>query len=85
MEQYAYRIEESKEAKAIREKIDKLTGEAVKRHLETHMMYFGYPELGYQEIFDDIVRAGYYNGKTVTFKTPQGTITFHAEVKAPND
>lgn len=82
-ENTSFTIQESVKAKTARETLDKIVGEALLRHTENHLTIFGEPLQDWEEIFNEAVAAGYYNGKTVTYKTPKGTITFHAEVGAP--
>jgi hypothetical protein len=78
-------IKETDKERKARETLDNLVSDAVMKHTETHFTVFGYPDYSWEQIFEKAISSGYYNGKTVTYKTPKGTITFHAEVNAPND
>lgn len=77
-------VSETEEYKKAAKKIDDVVSGALRKHLETHAMFFAYPHQDPEHIFQELIANGIYNGKTVTFKTPMGTITYHAEVNAPN-
>mgnify|MGYP000471745855 CR=1 FL=1 len=81
-------VKESVKAKQAREALEKLISEAVLKHVQNHTTEYGcspdYYEV-FDQVFDMLVTSGIYNGKTYTFKLPKGTVTFHAEVNAPND
>lgn len=78
-------VEETTEGRKAREAIDKVVNDALMKHSETHMTIYGFPTEGCVEVFNEIIGQGFYNGKTVTYRTPLGTITFNAKVSAPND
>lgn len=75
-----YELMESEEGKKAREALDKLVNEALQNHTKTHVMVSGYPPVDWEKVFDEVIKHGLCNGKTVTFLTPKGTITFHATV-----
>ena len=79
------KVLESPSGKEARKVIDDLVNNALMEHTKTHLMIFSTPHGDWERLLDEAVEAGYYNGKTVTYKTPKGTITFHAKVGAPND
>lgn len=85
IKQFTFRAEESPGEKAEREQLDKLVEAALQRHLETHMQVFGYPSKDWESMLQEAIALGCYNGKTLTYNTPLGTITLHGKVGAPND
>ena len=80
-----YIVEDTPEARKARDIMDSFVNQALLKHTKTHLMIFAPPTKTWEEIFDEAVARGYYNGKTITYKTPKGTITFHATVGCQDD